>query len=802
MNNALDPSQLKKHFDVDGLGVHDTEKLDHLTGIIGQDRAVKALQFGLDIKGIGYNIYVAGSHGIGKMTSVKSYIEKLAGAKETPNDWCYVNNFTDSYTPKAIQLPPGKGCELKQDMENFIEHMQRQLPKSFESDEYNARKEDILKDLNKRREEISEKTHDLATEKGFSIQPSPMGLLIMPVKDGKVLKDNEFQELPESEQKEYQERRESLQDDLKGAMKEMRKLENESQQKVRELDQNVALNVVGGTIEDLIDKYKEHRKVVQYLQKVQDDILENLDVFKSDSRQQEDKMPNPQAKQQLEVMRELAFRKYSVNVVVDNSQQEGAPVVVEYNPTYINLIGRIEKEMQMGALTTDFTMIRAGSILRANGGYLVLSIEDVLKNAYSYDGIKRTLRSGKNYIEEISERLGFMTVKTLRPEAIPVDSKVILVGSPLIYFLLQAYDEDFKELFKIKADFDISMDITDENTKDFMSFISTYCDREDLKHLESKAVGRFMEHAVRVAGDQKKLSIKFGMLADVLREVDFYAQQQDSSLIKEEHIQKALDEKIYRSNLIQVRMQEAIERDTILIDVEGEQVGQVNGLSVYDLGDYMFGKPTRITATVSPGRDGIVDIEREVKLGGPIHSKGVLILSGYLTKKFSDNRPLTLAAKLVFEQSYQGVEGDSASSAELYALLSALADLPIRQNIAVTGSVNQNGQVQAIGGVNEKIEGFFDVCQAKGLTGEQGVIIPKSNQKNLMLHDRVIKAVEEDKFHIWAVDTIDEGIAILTGTQAGEQRDDGAYPEDSVNEKVRRCLQNYERVMKELVKQA
>jgi len=798
MENTLKPSQLKRSFDIDTLGIKDTENLDHLTGIIGQERAVKALQFGLHIKGIGYNTYVAGSPGIGKMTSVKSYIEKLAREKEVPNDWCYVNNFADSYNPNAIHLPAGKGNELKQDMEHFIDHIRGQLPKSFESDEYSARKEEILKELSKKKENISTEIHNLATRQGFSIQPSPFGILIVPVKDGKTLKENEFQQLPESEQEDYQKRKESLQEDIKKAMKEMRKLENHSQKKIRELDQNVALNVVGGTIEDLIEKYKAFPKIVSYLKNVQKDILDNLDAFKMNSDQKNQNVKNPQLKQQQEMMEELAFRKYRVNVVVDNSQQKGAPVIVEYNPTYNNLIGRIEKEMQMGVLTTDFTIIRAGSILRANGGFLVLPVEDVLRNLYSYDGIKRTLRSGKIYIEEMSERLGFMTVKTLRPEAIEVDLKVVLVGSPLIYYLLQAYDEDFKELFKVKADFDTSMDINEINIRDFMSFISTYCHREELKHLDSAAIVRFLEHAVRVAGDQNKLSIKFGLLSDVIREADFYAQQDDATLIKEEHIQKALDEKIYRANLIQTKIQEMIERDTLLIDTKDQKVGQVNGLTVIDLGDYHFGKPTRITATVSPGQEGIMDIEREVKLGGPIHSKGVLILSGYLTKKYQNNRPLSLSAKLVFEQSYQGVEGDSASSAELYALLSALSNIPLRQEIAVTGSVNQNGEIQAIGGVNEKIEGFFDICNAKGLTGNQGVIIPNSNRKNLMLQERVITAVEQEKFHIWGINTIDEGINILTQVPAGEREADGTYPQDSVNERVSVCLQNFESVMQKL----
>ncbi|MBD3288315.1 AAA family ATPase [candidate division KSB1 bacterium] len=798
MSLELTPRQLKRHFDIDRMGVKDTEKLDHLTGIIGQERAVESLQFGLNIKGVGFNTYVAGPPGIGKMTSVKSFIEKVASKKETPPDWCYVNNFSDSYNPKVIQLPAGKGCDLKKDMEYLVEHIQQELPKSFESDDYNARKDEIMNNLNQKREELSRELNNRANEEGFTIQPSPVGIMIIPVKDGEPLKDSEFQSLSEDERNEIQEKREKIQNDMKGAMKKIRKIENEAQNKVKELDQRVALNSVGGVIDDLMEKYSDYEKVKKYLEDVQDDILDNLDMFKQNSAEKKSELPVPQLKQQQQKMLELSLRKYTVNVTVDNSKQEGAPVIVEYNPTYNNLIGRIEKEMQMGALTTDFSMIRAGSILKANGGFLVLPVEDVLRGIYSYDGLKRTLRSGKIHIEELGEKLGYMTVKTIRPEPIPVDVKVVLVGSPFIYYLLQQYDEDFQELFKVKADFDTQMDINDENIGDFMSFISTYCHKEELRHLAGDAIRKLLEHAARMAGDQKKLSIKFGLLADILREADFWAGQNGSSLVNGEDVQKALDHRIYRSNLIQKRIQEMIERGTLLIDTDGKKVGQVNGLSVINLGNYMFGKPNRITATVSPGREGIVDIEREVKLGGPIHSKGVLILSGYLNQKYMNNSLLTLSAKVVFEQSYQGVEGDSASSAELYAILSMLADAPIRQNIAVTGSVNQHGEVQAIGGVNEKIEGFFDVCQTNGLTGEQGVIIPDSNKKNLMLREEVIKAIEDNKFHVWAITTIDQGIEILTGIPAGERQADGSFPKNTLNEKIESRLKSYEKSLKEL----
>ena len=493
----------------------------------------------------------------------------------------------------------------------------------------------------------------------------------------------------------------------------------------------------------------------------------------------------------------MPFRKYQVNVLVDNSKQEGAPVVVELNPSYSNLFGRVEKEAHFGALYTDLTMIKAGSLHRANGGYLVLRAEDLLRNPFSWDGLKRALLSRQIEIEEPGERFGFMATKSVRPQPIPLDVKVALIGSPLLYYLLYASDDEFSELFKVKADFDTSMARDEENVQDFLAVLSTFCHKEKLKPLDASAVAKLLEHASRLAEDQEKLSTHFGALADVIREAHFWALQDGAPHVGAAHVQKALDEKLYRSNLIQERIQEMIARGTLLIDAAGEAVGQVNGLSVLSLGDYLFGKPSRITASVGPGREGVIDIEREVELGGPIHSKGVLILSGYLAQEYAQDKPLTLAARLVFEQSYEGIEGDSASSAELFTLLSALSGLPVKQGIAVTGSVNQHGELQAIGGVNQKIEGFFDVCQAKGLTGEQGVIIPQSNVQNLMLREDVVEAVKSKRFHVWPVKTIDEGIEILTGVPAGKRGPDGQFPEGTVGYRVDRRLREFAECLKE-----
>jgi len=553
----------------------------------------------------------------------------------------------------------------------------------------------------------------------------------------------------------------------------------------------------------LIEEYDDLPEVVAYLKKVRDDIAENLALFRGEAQAQPiSPFPTPGAA-------ELPFRKYEVNVVVDNSELKGAPVVMELNPTYNNLFGRIEKEAQFGALITDFTMIRGGSLHRANGGYLVLPAEEVLRNPFSWDSLKRAIRSEEIAVEEAGERLGFVTTKSLRPESIPLDAKVVLIGQPTPYHLLYTWDEDFSELFKVKADFDTRMDRTDENTRDYAAFVCTLCGEEGLKHLDASALAKVIEHSSRLAEDQEKLSARFGEISDIIREASFYAAQEDSAYVTAVHVQKAIEEKFYRSSLFQERVNEMIERGTVMIDAVGEEVGQVNGLSVFSLGDITFGQPSRITVSVGLGREGIMDIEREAKLGGPIHTKGVLILSGYLVEKYAQDKPLSLSARLVFEQSYSEVDGDSASSTELYALLSNLSGLPIKQGIAVTGSVNQKGEVQAIGGVNEKIEGFFETCQAKGLTGEtssssvetQGVLIPESNEQNLMLKEEVVKAVSEGKFHIWAVRTVDEGIEILTGVKAGVRIEDGTFEEDSVNDLVDRRLRELAEMIKDFGKE-
>lgn len=791
MSYELPVQELRKRFDPMSLGIEDTSHLECLKGIIGQKRAVDALQFGLKIQSAGFNIFVAGPPGSGKMSSVKSFIEEVAKEKKTPPDWCYVNNFDDPYSPKSIQLPPGQGNKFKEDIETLFHHIQKNLPKAFEGEEYTAHCEEVMNRLTKQKEKISQDVSQRAAEEGFAIQPTSMGIIVVPIKRGKLLSADDFLSLPEKERQEFQKRQDKLQGEMKDAMKNVRKLEHCARERVKELDRKIALHIVSEITDDLTEKYNHFPKITEFLHEIREDVAKNIDTFKA-LQQQKGANSSSASAMQMEVMREATMRKYQVNVVIDNSKQKGAPVILETNPTYNNLVGRIEKEMMMGALATDFTMVKAGSLLRANGGFLIVSIENILQNFYSWDALKRSLCGGEIQIEDLGERLGYMTTKTIRPQAIPIEVKVALVGQPILYHLLYFYDHEFAELFKVKADFDAGMAATEENMSSFISFIATFCNKEKIRHLDREAVAGIMEYACRLAEDKEKLSTKFGCLADVLREADFWAMQEGESFVGIRHIRKTLEKKIYRSNLIEERIREMIDRGLILIDTAGEKVGQVNGLSVIDLGGYQFGKPSRITATVGPGYGGIIDIEREVKLAGPIYSKGILIISGYLASKYMQGKPIALTARVVFEQSYEGIEGDSASAAELYSLLSALANAPIKQGIAVTGSVNQTGQIQAVGGINHKIEGYYDVCKAKGLTGGQGVAIPKSNVQNLMLREDVVDAVASKKFAIWAIDTIDEGIELLTGMAAGERRDgDGAFPPDTINGKIGKQLSDF-----------
>jgi lon-related putative ATP-dependent protease len=787
MSPELSPEKLRSECNPKLLSCETTEDIPPLEGIIGQERAMRALRFGLDIKERGFNVFVAGYPGTGRMTAVKDFLEEIAKTKPIPDDWCYVNNFANSYEPKAVKLPPGKAKELQKEMASFIKETQNVLPKAFESEDYAAKRETTIRTIEQERQKLFTELNKKAQEEGFVIQNTPIGLLTVPVIGGQPLSDKDFLSLSPKARDEIERRREELNANLRSAMRQLRNMEVRIHEELKKLNRDVALYATGQLVSDLKEKYDAFPEVIAYIEDVQNDLLENLEQFLEPEPRPRRQGPEP-SPAALPWRKELPLRKYEVNVIVDNSDLKGAPVVLEYNPTYQNLFGRIEKEAQFGVLTTDFTMIRAGSLHKANGGYLVVSAEELLKNMFSWDGLKMALATGQISVEEAGERLGFITIKGLKPASIPLNAKMLLVGNPMLYYMLYMGDKDFKEQFKVKADFDVTMDRTEENMRKYVAFICTFCRKENLRHLDSSAAAKIIEHGSRLAEDQEKLSTRFADVADIIREANFYASQENSTYINASYVKKAIEEKIYRSNLIQDKIQEMIKRGFFLIDTEGEVIGQVNGLSVMGIGDFAFGRPSRVTASISVGREGITDIEREAKLGGPIHTKGVLILSGYLAEKYAQDKPVSLSARLVFEQSYEEVEGDSASSTELYAILSALSDLPIRQSIAVTGSVNQKGEVQAIGGANEKIEGFFEVCKAKGLTGQQGVIIPESNMQNLMLKEEIVETVKEGKFHIYPVKTIDEGIEILTGLKAGARQPDGTFENGTVNYKVNERL--------------
>jgi lon-related putative ATP-dependent protease len=768
-----------------------TKDLVPLSEIIGQERAVRALKFGLGIKNNGFNVYVAGNPGTGRKTAVKNFVEAQAKTQPVPPDWCYVNNFGNQYEPKAIKLQSGKGKEFREDLKNFIENVKTALPKAFESEDYVAKREATIKELENQRKQLINELSVKAQREGFVIQTTPIGILLIPVLDGKPLSEEEMLALPQKIKDKFNEKREALESEFRNTMRQLIDMERKIHEALKKLNKEVALYALGNQMESLKEKYQANSEVTTYLKEVEDDILENLQQFirRSEPEQQ---LPFP-----MPWMRDEPYKKYEVNLVIDNSNITGAPVVMETNPTYHNLLGKTEKEAQFGALTTDFSMIRAGAIHRANGGYLIVPVEDLLRNPFSYDGLKRDIRDGKMSIEEPEERYGFLSVKTLKPQPIPLTAKIILIGTSYLYQMMFSLDPDFQELFKIKAEFDTTMPRTEEKVKQYGAFVCSLCEKEDLKHLDGSGLAKLVEYSSRIIEDQYKLSTQFSAIADILRESNYYATQDNSEFINGEQVKKAIEEKIYRSKLIQEKIQEMITRGFFLIDTVDQKIGQVNGLSVMGLGDFAFGMPSRVTVSIGLGREGVIDIEREAKMGGPIHTKGVLILSGFLNDKYAKDKPLSLSARLVFEQNYGGVEGDSASSTELYAILSSLSGLPIKQNLAVTGSVNQKGEVQAIGGVNEKIEGFFEICKAKGLTGQQGVMIPDSNVQNLMLKEEVVDAVKAGKFNVYSVKTIDEGIEVLTGAKAGERRSDGTFEEGTVNSLVDKQLRDMAEKLRE-----
>ncbi len=777
MVTELSAEQAFKVCGPENVGCDSSEELTALEMIVGQDRALHAMQFGLGIKDKGFNIYVSGMPGTGRTTAVRRYLEEVAAKQKVPNDWCYVNNFQDPYHPHALSLPAGRATELQKGMENLTKLVFQEVRNVFESEEYAKHKEESLNKFQQQKQQILEQVAQQAGSEGFVLQPTPMGVVTVPTRNGKPMSEDDFMKLSQKDKDALLQKQQKVQNALEASIRQTRSLDKDAREAVDKLDREITRYALRSWYDEMKTKFQDLAEVQQYIDDVQADLLDQVELFKTEGQEETPAIPfGPQPKS-------LPVKKYAVNILVDNARLKGAPVIVETNPTHDNLFGRIEQEARFGALVTDFTLVRGGALQRANGGYIVLPVEDVLTSPFSWEDLSHALANGKIEIEDTSEKYGFST-KSLKPEPIPLDLKVILIGRPDIFQLLLTYEAHFSELFKVKAEFDTSMKRSDEHTREYAGFATMLCNTENLKHLDASALKRLVEHGSRLADDQEKLSTRFSEIADVLREANYYAGLDGSQLIGAQHIRKTIEERYYRSNLIQERLTEMIARGVIKIDISGKKVGQINGLSVLGLGDISFGQPNRITVSLSLGREGVVNIEREAKLSGPIHTKGVLILAGFLASRYAKDKPLSLSARLVFEQSYGGIEGDSASSTELYAILSALSGLPVNQAIAVTGSVNQNGEVQAIGGANEKIEGYFEVCKLAGLNGEQGVVLPESNVVNLMLKEEVIEAIREGKFHIWPVRTIDEGIEVLTGVKAGERQADGSFDADSVNARV------------------
>ena len=789
----LPVEMLRGVVDPNGLGIETTREgcvMEH--PIIAQERAVDSLSFALGIEGLDYNVYVAGPSRADMETLTGIMVKRAAEQGPQPPDVVYVNNFKDAESPRFIKLEKGKGREFKRDMHELIETVQAEIPEVFEGDEYTERKETIGHEYDSLRQGVLRKLQTEVEAEGFTLNVGQTGMMIIPAKDGMPMNEEQIKALGEGEKKELRARSDRLQSRMNDTARKLRELEKERKKRLKELDQELVNYVVQHHVRELKEKYADNARIQSYLDEMKEDIVENLEDFRQKQGVQQFPLPisQPQAN----------FTRYEVNVFVDNAELTGAPVVVESNPTFPNLFGTIERKAQFGALFTDFTMVRPGSLHKANGGYLVIKVLDLLKNYYSYEGLKRVLKSGEVSVEDLGEQLGLFTTRMLKPEPLPLKIKVILIGKSLFYHLLYFYDEDFPRLFKVKAHVDDEVQSSRKQIEDYISFICTVIKREELPHMDKTGMARVIEYGHELASHQEKLSLETSAISDIVKESGYWAKKAGSELIGAEHVEEAIRQKRRRSNLYEERVQELIREDILKIETTGAVVGQINGLSVTDLGDYMFGRPSRITATISLGKEGVVDIEREAELGGSFHTKGVMILTGFLMNKYALDVPLTLSANIAFEQSYSYIDGDSASGAELFALLSAIGGIPLKQSLAVTGALSQRGEIQPIGGVNDKIEGFFDVCNQRGLTGEQGVVIPMTNVKDLMLKKDVIRAVRDGKFHVYSVATADEAMEILTGIKAGNLHKDGTYTKDSCNDMIQRGLKTMFKKVRKLDK--
>jgi len=779
----LPAARLFQPCDLSGLAFERVTDLPDPPGLVGQERAVEAVNFSVGIRRKGFNLFALGPGGTGKHTLVRELLQRKAATESVPPDWCYVNNFVDPHKPRRLMLPAGRAKPLRQSMEQLVADLRITLPAAFERDDYRARRDVLDQQFKKKTDEAFGDLQRRAEKKNIALIRTPVGLALAPTHDGEVINPDVFRRMAEGDRNRITADIEALQKELEAIVRQIPDWEREHREAVRKLNRDVTAQTVRRPLEERRRLYADLPDVVAYLDAVERDILENADAFlvANQPQQGEEESAAPMMRLAPELP---TFRRYQVNVVIDNSETKGAPVVFEDHPTHQLLVGRVEHIARFGALMTDFTLVVPGALHRANGGYLVLDAERLLTNAFAYDSLKRALRSGEIRIASLEQLMSLASTVSLEPEPIPLEVKVVLIGAPTIYYLLAELDADFRELFKVAADFDDAVDRSPETSALYARIIAATVRRETLRPLDRGGVARAIEYTSRLSGDSEKLSTQMRSLIDLLQEADYHAASGGKEIIGAAEVQAAIDAQRRRGDRIYQRLQEEIGRNTLRIETTGETIGQVNGLAVMGLGGFAFGHPTRISARVRLGQGEVIDIEREVALGGPLHSKGVLILSGFLGGRFGKAGPLSLTASLVFEQSYGGIDGDSASSAELYALLSALAEVPIRQCYAVTGSVDQHGLVQAIGGVNEKIEGFFDVCRHRGLDGRHGVLIPAANVKHLMLRQDVVDACAAGKFHIIPIDAIDQGIEILTGVPAGDADVTGRYPEGTINQRI------------------
>ncbi len=783
MITKLKADDLYKRCDPKTFSFNTTEDITQLSGLIGQEKALKSLDFGLGMDSDGFNIFAIGESGTGKMTTIMSMLNEKAAQENPPADWCYVYNFKDPDVSIALSFSPGKSVVFQKEMDELIKVLRIEIPKAFESKEYETQRNKVLDEFQQKQSEYLSRLDEEAKVKGFTVKRNATGILIVPIKEsGELYTKEEFDALDEKTRKKLEETGRLFQEKLNDVARILREAEKIVRDMLVRLDKMVALDIIGPLIEALRKKYGDQERVLRYLEDVREEMLTHLDDFKIT---EEPPSPFPFLKAP---KTEASFAKYSVNVIVNNGNCQGSPVIYESNPTYLNLFGRMEYKVQYGMAMTDFTMIKAGSLHKANGGYLVVDAMELLKNQFSYDALKRAMKTKEIKIEDVLEQYRLISTAGLKPEAIPLRAKIVIIGSPYLYYVLHSYDEESRRLFKVKADFDSKMERTPENVEKYAMYVARCQKEENLLPFDKSGVARIIEFGSRFADDQDKLSTRLSEVADLIRESHYWAGKEKSTVVKGEHVSKAMDEKIFRVNRIEERLREMILEDSLIVNTSGEKTGQVNGLAVLDMGDYSFGKPSRITAKTYTGRAGIVNIERETKMSGKIHEKAILIITSYLGSKYAQKKPISLSASITFEQLYEMIEGDSATCAEMYALLSSISGVSLKQSFAVTGSMDQNGEVQPIGGVNQKIEGFFQLCKMRGLDNAQGVIIPKRNRKNLVLNSEVVNAVKKGFFSIYTIDYMEEGLEILTSMKAGEMNADGAYPENTINYLVEKRL--------------